>query len=186
MTSPRQTVPNRYGQSLMNFLLVVSGLCLLVMMAIITVDVVGRYIFSRSLTGATELVSVALAVAVSLSLPAVTWGQSHIALGLFQGPSSSLIERIRVAFVSLISAVTMAIVALVLWQRGLETIKYEDVIGYLELPVAPMVFVLSVMSGLTAVVFLLLALRWIPDGADSQGFTEPAPANTHDKPEETQ
>lgn len=145
----------RYGRSITAVLLTVSGVLLLAMMLITTVDVAGRFGFSRSLTGSTEMVRVALAFAVALSLPAVTWGSHHIALGLFQGPSSSRIERLRLGFISLVSAVTMTIVAVVLWGYAGEAAEYEDVIGYLELPVAPMVYVLSVMTAVSAAFFFL-------------------------------
>ncbi len=51
MRAQSNTSLDSYGRSIANILLIVAGLFLLAMMGITTIDVVGRYIFSRSLAG---------------------------------------------------------------------------------------------------------------------------------------
>ncbi|WP_158264433.1 TRAP transporter small permease [Nitratireductor sp. StC3] len=174
MSSPMPFSFARKAQSLARLLLIGSGGCLLIMIAITVIDVIGRYVFHRSLPGAVELVSFLLAVAVSLSLPAVTLRRGHIMLTLFEGPPTSLRERIRMVVVSLVSAVVAGVLAVLMWRHATEAAEFEDVIGYLELPVAPIVYVFSLTSGAMAAIFLAATLRALGNGEAVDAEAEPA------------
>lgn len=158
---------------ILNILLMMAGLCLVAMMVLTAVDVVGRSVLSRSLAGTTELVQVSLAFAVSLALPVVTWRGAHISLGLIDDSRRGWANGLRVVFVAAFSAVVSGWVALVLWRRAFEALEYEDVIGYLELPVAPMIFALSVAAAAMAAAFSARAVGRL---AVLMGRTRPAQA----------
>jgi len=143
---------------ILNALLILAGLCLVAMMTLTAVDVAGRAILSRSLAGTTEMVQVALAFAVSLALPVVTWRGAHISLGLIDDGRRGWANGLRVVCVAAISAAVSGWVAVVLWRRAFEALEYEDVIGYLELPVAPMIFALSVAAAAMAAAFSARAI----------------------------
>lgn len=158
-------------------LVVIAGVFLFGMMAITTIDVFGRYVIGQSLPGTVELVQTALTIAVACALPAVTLANSHIALGLVQGAQSHPLERIRQGFISVLGAGVLGCVSVVLYEHAAEAARYKDVIGYLQLPVAPMVYVLSAMTLLTAFVFayqLLVAIR------GGQSSKETMPRGAHD------
>jgi TRAP-type C4-dicarboxylate transport system permease small subunit len=135
----------------------VSALLLFAMMALTFVDVIGRDGFGRSVPGSTEIIQVLLAVAIACALPAVTWQRQHIGIGLFEGRPLTTLERLRQALVALISAVTFAVLCGLLWRHAGETAVNRDVIGYLQLPVAPVVYALSIFCGVTAAVFVAIA-----------------------------
>lgn len=144
---------------------------LFAMMAITFVDVTGRYLFARPLPGSTEIIQVLLAVAVGCALPSVTWRQEHISIGLFDSASPGPWERGRRVVVALAGAVVFALLAALLWQHAGESAANEDVIGYLRLPVAPMVRAIAILSGATAFVFVALAWR---EGHRRDGQAQPA------------
>jgi TRAP-type C4-dicarboxylate transport system permease small subunit len=139
-------------------LILIAGFILAIMMAITTLDVSGRYLLGFSLPGSTELIRASLAVSVSLALPAVTWRSGNIALGLFKGHPNRPVERLRNFFVSAISAVVFGVLSVLLFHQAFDSLKNEDVIGYLELPIAPVVFILSIISAFTAMIFAVQSI----------------------------
>lgn len=143
-------------------LVVIAGVFLFGMMAITTIDVFGRYVLGQSLPGTVELVQTALTIAVACALPKVTLANAHIALGLVRGAPGHPLERIRLGFIAILGAGVLGCVSFVLFQHAAEAARFQDVIGYLQLPVAPMVYVLSAMTLLTALIFayqVFLAIR---------------------------
>ncbi|SLN76577.1 TRAP transporter small permease [Oceanibacterium hippocampi] len=138
-------------------LVAVAGFALLVMMTLTVIDVTGRFLAGRPLTGANEIIRIALAVAVSCALPAVTYRGGHITLGLLTGPATHVLERLRGFLVLCFSAVVFTILAWLLWGAAMEAIEYKDVIGYLELPQAPMILVMAAMALASAIIVLIQA-----------------------------
>lgn len=129
----------RTGLTLTSILVWISGIALFLMMAITVIDVVGRYFAGRSLTGSNEMIRMALAVSVSSALPAVTRTGAHISLELLAGKDGQPLERLRRLFVSLTGTIVYAFLTWFLWQATMEAYEFSDVIGYLELPRAPMI-----------------------------------------------
>ncbi|MEY4652309.1 MAG: hypothetical protein RI884_890 [Pseudomonadota bacterium] len=152
-----------------------GGLALFAMMGIIFVDIFGRFVFQRPLTGSADLVQVLLLLAAGCTLPAVTWRSEHLSVSLFDNARPSLFERVRRALVALLVAATFAAVTFLLWRYGQETAVNQDVIGYLRLPVSPFVYALSVLFAIASLLSLALVGRAIrmtgdtPAASQSQG-----------------
>lgn len=144
---------------------------LFAMMAITFVDVAGRYVFHRSLPGSTEIIQMLLAAVVACALPSVTWRQEHISIGLFDNATPGPWERGRRVTVALASSVVFALLCWLLWGHAGESAVNGDVIGYLRLPVAPMIRVISILSGITALVFAALAASGIRPAAGAAQAT---------------
>src|SRR5690606_32069680 len=147
-----------YINRLTGMLIVMSGVVLMFMMAATIIDIGGRWLFNRALPGSTEMLSIGLALSLALALPAVTWHGNHIAIELLKVNSGSRIERFRVAFIGLLSAAVFAALSVILFNYALQAVEYNDVIGYLEIPIAPAVFVLSATALAAALCFLLPVL----------------------------
>lgn len=145
------------------------------MMAIIFMDIAGRFIFRRPLVGSTDLVQVLLLLTAGCTLPAVTWRSEHLSVSLFENARPSPIERTRRVVVALAVASTFGLVAFLLWRYGGETARNGDVIGYLRLPVSPFVYALSVLFMLASALSLALLPRALsasqptPASAGSEG-----------------
>jgi TRAP-type C4-dicarboxylate transport system permease small subunit len=141
------------------FLEAFGGLMLFLMMVITFLDVCGRYLAGRPFPGSTEIIQVLLALSVVTILPAITWHGMHISVGLFEsGSAASRFERARRTAVAALGAMTFVALAWLLWGYAGQTATNRDVIGYLQLPVAPMVYAMAALSAVTASVFAAVAL----------------------------
>ncbi len=143
----------------------IAAIILLGMMAVTTADVLGRFFLARSLAGATEIVSAGLALAVAFALPAATWKEGHLALLLLSVKNRPKLERLRVGLTFLVAAVVVAALAWTLWLTAVKAAEYQDVIGYLEIPMAPVILVLAVMAFVAALILFLntVGIRRPPD-----------------------
>lgn len=146
-----------------------GAVLLFAMMAVTFVDVFGRFLAGRPLAGSTEIVQMLLAVSTACLLPSVTWHQQHLGIGLFERARPTPLERVRRAVVGLVAAITFAVLAGLLWRHAGEARTNADVIGYLRLPVAPMIQAMSALCAVCAAVFGYLAV-----GA-ARGRPEPPP-----------
>ncbi len=168
----RRSLPGRAG----GWLELLGAIALFAMMTITFLDVGGRYLLHRPLTGSTDLVQVLLLLTAGCTLPAVTWRGEHLSIGLFDGARPTALERARRALVASVVAVTFAALAYVLWTYAGDTARNGDVIGYLRLPVAPFVYTLSALCLAAALIGAALvprALRTRPDDGASASSLEP-------------
>jgi len=164
--SPPVAVPERAS----GWLETLGAIALFAMMTIIFVDIAGRFLLHRPLAGSNDLVQVLLLLTAGCTLPAVTCRGEHLSIGLFDGARPTPLERARRAMVALVLALVFAALAVLLWGYAGETAINGDVIGYLRLPVAPFVYVLSGLCLAAALVGLALvprALRRPQDGEPS-------------------
>lgn len=141
--------------SISRSLVALSAFLLFGMMVLTVADVAGRYFLARPVPGSVEIIQTALALAVAATLPVVTIRGGHISLSLLEGRMARPLDRLRRALVAALSAVTFAGLAWLLWGHAREAREFEDVIGYLEIPTAPMIYAFSIMAGLAAIAFVI-------------------------------
>jgi TRAP-type C4-dicarboxylate transport system permease small subunit len=167
--------PSSPGDRVSAWLETLGAIALFAMMAIIFIDITGRFIFKRPLVGSTDLVQVLLLLTAGCTLPAVTWRSEHLSVSVFENARPSPIERTRRVVVALAVAATFGLVSFLLWRYGGETARNGDVIGYLRLPVAPFVYALSALFTLASALSLALLPRALsvtqqtPVGVGSEG-----------------
>jgi TRAP-type C4-dicarboxylate transport system permease small subunit len=135
------------------------ALCIFLIMALTTVDVFARYVFSAPLKGAYEIVSMLMALAIFLALPLVARHNEHIGVDLIQAKLGARAERIHWPVVRLIEAAVIAAIAVRLWTLATLMLEAGQVTGFLEWPLAPLAFVLSVLAAVTALVTAAEALQ---------------------------
>lgn len=145
-----------------------AALALLAMLAIVTIDVVGRHFLNRPLTGAIELTQYTMLIAVFAGLPVVTLRRSHIGIGLLDGSLKGAAKRLQSVVVCLVSAFILAAQAWVLWGEAAWLRSMGNTIGYLQLPTWPAAYAMSVLSAMAAVASILAALRPPPAGISPQ------------------
>lgn len=142
---------------------------LFAMMTLTFLDVVGRYLINRPFPGATELVQYTMIVAIFLALPVVTYRREHISISLvdsFLGPPARKLQRM---FVGLVSAIVLAMLSYRLWLHAEGNAANRDVIGFLDLPVAPAAYLASLFCGVTVLVLVAMIVsdwRDVPRAAD--------------------
>ena len=146
------------------FLSVCQRLCdgliailLFAMMLVTFADVLGRYVVSRPVPGSTEITQYLLVLTIFFALPIVTWRDEHISISLLEGAFGGLVNRLRRAAVRVLSGAVMLVVGWQMWGHAGMLARNRDVIGYLELPVAPGAYAVSVLAAVTGLTFLATA-----------------------------
>lgn len=132
----------------------IAAIVLLAVMLIGTADVVGRFLFSAPLPGASELVEVLMAVLVFSALPALSADRGHVSIGLVEPLLKGALLRGQRVVVALL---TMACLALFAWcalRYGLKIAPLGDRTDYLGIPKAPIFFVIAAAC--------VLAAAWVP------------------------
>lgn len=141
----------------------VVGLLIFSMMLLTFTDVIGRYFLNLSIRGAHEITGVLLAVIVFGALPLTTAFREHVKVSLFDTAFRGRARVARDVVVALISLVTLAGFAWLLWDEANQLAMYGDRSLFLRIPYAPIAYFMSLMSGLAALVVLALLVNDMVD-----------------------
>tara|TARA_Y100000588_G_C13998114_1_gene814441 strand:- start:306 stop:842 length:537 start_codon:yes stop_codon:yes gene_type:complete len=135
----------------------VLAVLMFAMMILTFCDVVGRQVFDAPISGGTELTEIGLGFIVYIGLPLVCLRREHITIGLmaklFRGPAL----RFQHTVLNLIFAVVTFIWAREVWVQAEALKSANNEFMFLQISVAPFVFIMSVFTYFAAFTFLLLA-----------------------------
>jgi len=124
------------------------------MMVLTFFDVVGRYLLNRPIRGAFEVTELGLLVLIFAGLPLVSHADEHVTMDFID---RILPPRLAQAWIRVMHAVCAAIMFFLCWQVWLKAGKiaaYSDTTDVLRITIAPFVYFMSAMIGLTGVVHL--------------------------------
>ena len=141
------------------FLMVIVGTTIFLMMAITFVDVVGRYGFNAPVPGGFELIEFLMPLSIFAGLPIITRRRTHIVVSILDRWFRGRIGDVRRLVVDIGSLAVVAFVAERLWSQGDGLAEAQIESGYLEWPVAPAAYAISVLSCVTCVVLALMVAR---------------------------
>ena len=96
----------------------VSGVLLVSLMLITGVDVIGRYVLNKPLTGAFELTEMLLGALVFASLPLVSRAGAHVEVDMFAGSLPGRVQHALAVLVAMVSAAVLFFYAWRLWILG--------------------------------------------------------------------
>ena len=137
----------------------VCAVLLLAMMFLTIADVLGRYIFNSPVPGASELTELLLAAVIFTGLPAASLDGDHISVDILaerlRGQAAMVLSRL----VAVISAGVLALVAWRLWIIGDQIASYNGITPTLKLPIAPLGYLVAVLSMIAALICLADAFR---------------------------
>lgn len=97
---------------------VASALSLLILMIIVTVDVIGRYVFSSPLRGSFEYIQIGMALVVFLALPVVVARENNVEVEVFHNLLPKRIRRPARTLGSLVSIVVVGVLTYVSFLRA--------------------------------------------------------------------
>ena len=140
-------------------LMVIVGTTIFLMMAITFVDVVGRYAFSLPIPGGFELIEFLMPLSIFAGLPIITRRRTHIIVGILDGWFQGRAGDVRRLVVDAGSLAVVAFIAERLWSQGDGLAEAQIETGYLEWPVAPAAYGISVLSLLTCLVLVLMVIH---------------------------
>jgi TRAP-type C4-dicarboxylate transport system permease small subunit len=148
----------------------VAAAVLFAMMALTTVDVIGRYVFNSPLRGAYELTQLLMIGLIFAGLPTVTRRADHITVGLFNNAFRGWVRTARDAIIALIVAVGASYLAWRTYGLAMRFSVFGDVTASAKIPLAPIAFAGAaalLLSALAALVLVAEALvRGRVDSAD--------------------
>lgn len=137
--------------------MVAIALCF--MMALTVVDVTGRFVFNRPIPGSFEVMEFCLAIVVFSALPLVTWDRRHITVSLFDTLFRGAGYRVQQSLVQGASLLGMGVICWRMWDQGNRLDRTQAITGYLEWPVAPIAYFMSVLAGLASLLIVMLLWR---------------------------
>ncbi len=140
-------------------LLVLVAVTMFSMMAVVFVDVVGRYFFNSPLPGGFEIVEFLMPLAIFTALPLVTRDGDHITASLFEHLIRGTFKRVINEIILGFNVVVLCFVAYRMWVEGIKLGAADKISGFLEWPYAPMAYAIAVLAALTAVVQLIVMLQ---------------------------
>ncbi len=146
----------RLGRALETLLGAISATVLFAMMLVTAVDVAGRYLFSRPLAGGFELTEMMLAALIYCGLPLVSKRREHIVIDTFDVFMSPRVKRSLDIGADIVCSATLAGIGWLLFRRAVRVAEYGDTTSVLQLPLAPVAYLMGTMIVITAAIHLWL------------------------------
>jgi TRAP-type C4-dicarboxylate transport system permease small subunit len=140
-------------------LLIIVAIVMFAMMALTFVDVFARYLFASPVPGAFEIIQFLMALAIFCALPVVTRKNGHITVSIFDALMVGRIGWVRGLCVLLFDALVVALIAFQMWRQGDQLREGQHITGFLEVPIAPIAYAMSVLSWITLVVIAGMVWR---------------------------
>ena len=144
----------RFSLVLNRFLAHISSAGLTLLMLLTVVDVLGRYLFNRPVTGTFELTEMSMVLIVFLALGLAQHYQEHISLDLAYIYFPSWLKRATDLTVDLVNLV---VVGAITWQLYNYFVRMRDgnyTTAVLQLPIHP--FVIVALAGVAAYLLAIL------------------------------
>lgn len=125
---------------------IIAGVMLVIMMALTLVDVIGRYVFSAPIFGASEMISMLLVVVIFAGLGICNARDEHIVVELFDDRFRQLSPKFYHAIIQMLSIITMLLIAWVLFEQALESYHYDSRTEVLNFPLVLVTTVVSLLA----------------------------------------
>jgi TRAP-type C4-dicarboxylate transport system permease small subunit len=131
-----------------------AELCMVALALLTLADVLGRYVFNVSVTGAVELTEILMVGVIFSGVVLATLAREHVAVDLLPMPFGRAgLQASRLLGHGLAAAVS-ALLAAVSWSQAESAREYADQTQMLNLPLAPVVYFMSAMLLVNALVQL--------------------------------
>jgi TRAP-type transport system small permease protein len=150
--------PERFWERRADAVLGVAASAILFFMMTLTfVDVIARYVVNRPVRGGFELTELGLLVLIFAGLPLVTHAGEHVTMDLIDRLLGARARAALGRLVELGCAALMFLLAWLMWRKAATIAGYGDVTDVLRIPIAPFVYFMTAMIGLSGLVHLARA-----------------------------
>ena len=146
-------------QLIKRFVSLLAAVLMFSLMSLTVIDVAGRTLFRHPLLGATELTEIALVLLSFLMFPIVALTNRHIVADVADVFESRVLDWLQVVLTAGLGAAFFGLIAWRLWVLASQAAAYADSSVSLQIPMAPILYVISVLSGVTAIAFALGVTR---------------------------
>lgn len=150
-----------------------AAMALFSIMLLTLVDVTGRKFFNHSVPGGLEITEILMVVVIFGALPLVSWRGEHVVFDSLDPFIPAWLHRIQQRVVHLFCAIAFVWMARLMLLRADRFTEYGDITVHLQLPLAPVAWVMALFLFITALVHLLFVVVRPPEpafhGATQQG-----------------
>ena len=133
-------------QSFNKMLLIFCVLSLSVLVLITVIDVFGRYLLGVPLPGTNEITEIILAILIYIGLPYISKNEEHISVSLLSNYFSNKFKIIHKILINFIVTLLLIIIARQLYLHGIDLKSYGEVTTFLEIPKAPIAFIMAFLT----------------------------------------
>ncbi len=141
-----------------------AALALFAIMALTLVDVLGRKLLSASVPGSLELTELLMVVVIFAALPMVSLHGEHVVFDSLDRWVPPSLRRLQQALVDLLSTALLWGLAWLIWSKAGQLAEYGDTTAQIKLPLAPFVYVMSLLCAITGAVHAVYVLRPVAHG----------------------
>jgi TRAP-type C4-dicarboxylate transport system permease small subunit len=136
---------NRLFEQLQPLLKRISEVSLLALAALTFVDVLGRYVFSFPVPGSVELTEMLMVALVFCGISLATAARAHVVVDVLALTLGDKARRVQAVFAHLLATGVCLLFAFATWQRALSAHDVNEQTTVLSLPLAPMVYFMSIL-----------------------------------------
>ncbi len=136
-----------------------AGVAILFMMAVTSIDVVGRFFFNAPLKGAFEMTEITMALVIFTGLSLAALSRDHITVNLFESRTPKWARRWQVVAGDVVCAAVVAVMGWRILERGSALVESREttlVLGVLRGYVA---WAMAALCAVAVLVFLYCAWR---------------------------
>jgi TRAP-type C4-dicarboxylate transport system permease small subunit len=124
------------------------------LMALTTVDVIGRKFFNSPLRGAFEITELLLLTLIFAGLPLASRADEHVTLDFIDMVISDRATLLLRRLVDLVCGILILGLAWLVWVKAGKIAGYGDTTEVLRMPVGPFVYFMALMVAVTGIVHL--------------------------------
>lgn len=128
----------------------IAALTLFSLMILTCADVGGRYFFSNSIDGTTELTEVAIAIMIFAVLPVITWRGGHVVVDILDNFLNAKIIKVLSLLAAFLMSSTLYFLGVRIFELAARSLRREEITEYLEFPIGYIVQYIATMSWITA------------------------------------
>lgn len=150
---------DRFGHLLDLSLGGLAAFLLFALMILTFVDVFGRTFINAPVPGGYEITEIIMGMLIFVGLPVVCWREEHITIDLLDGITPAALVEFREVLVNLIGTVAVGVMCWQTWVFAVELTEYGELTEFLQVPVAPVMFVISVFAGIATLLMAANAVR---------------------------
>jgi TRAP-type C4-dicarboxylate transport system permease small subunit len=167
-TNPGGPILGRWEKPFEMLLGSATALILACIMLITCVDVAGRYIFNEPVPGALEVTEFMMGALIFASLPMVTLRNQQVTIDLFEHLIPKSVKYALHVLIQLAGSLCLAVIAWRLWVKAGQMIGQGDTTAVLQLKVWPLVYFMSVLAAVTALILLAMIRQHSTTGGSGE------------------
>lgn len=140
-----------------------AAMALFAIMLLTLVDVTGRKFFNHSVPGGLEITEILMVIVIFGALPLVSWRGEHVVFDSLDPYIPDWLHRIQQRLVHLVCAIAFAWMARLMLLRADRFNEYGDITVYLQLPLAPVAWIMATFLFVTALVHAVFVFMSAPE-----------------------